>query len=449
MVNENLTSLPKNWYVRVTDESSAIIYKEFFKTKHRDGHAWAYCRGYPYGYIDEEYTASFSTFRGQEISLDQFRRWVLGYMPATSEDRLGRAKREYPIGTKISGINTKSNYEVVGGWQRYGPTDIICDTNINKTFLFKDGKWADKILSESQIQRALRTYLNSTKFKSPENGKVYTVDYNSGMYRETNGFYEGSSGGSILCHTKETNNGEYLYYNGKWAEIVKEVPTEGNLEKAKRLYPIGTRYMPLNQTGNPYGEIQTCAIEPEPGHEGRIFTVRSSAGGYVYANGKWADIVNHTERVESPSSSDEESNLKKAIQLYPIGTYYKPLNASGNVIESVFEVKYKPKSVSEGMGDMIFGSEVDGSGFLYAKGIWAEIIPIERHIQKALKYEPSSEQLTPQESFKQGDSVFPKEPIQERIKELQQSKTTDLEFQQPVLVKKKSTKSKQLFIINI
>ena len=71
---------------------------------------------------------------------------------------------------------------------------------------------------EELLAKAMRDYPIGTKFKCPENNSIYTVKEG---WRGTKGYYNGDFGDTVLCYTTRWNN-QYLYYDGKWAEIIKD-----------------------------------------------------------------------------------------------------------------------------------------------------------------------------------------------------------------------------------
>jgi hypothetical protein len=90
------------------------------------------------------------------------------------------------------------------------------------------------------------------------------------------------------------------------------IDTEALLEEANRRYPIGTLYKELNDVGEVTGAERT-ADEPA------CWVVRGESievgYGYVYAKGRWAEVVPETkyvvtQRIPSPSGCVYDSTLK-------------------------------------------------------------------------------------------------------------------------------------------
>lgn len=65
---------------------------------------------------------------------------------------------------------------------------------------------------------------------------------------------------------------------------------ETNLEKAKRLYPIGTEYIPIDIYGIQYTNNDTCMATISPVEYNSSNTIAVGIG-YIYANNNWAEIV--------------------------------------------------------------------------------------------------------------------------------------------------------------
>ena len=115
-------------------------------------------------------------------------------------------------------------------------------------------------------------------------------------------------------HTSVNNSiklqfGAGLLYNnitGEWAEIIKEeefdlTTNEGRLAYAKKHYPIGTKYIPLYSNGENWNsdgiKIIPCDIQ--------LYGIDKLAGGYgyIYANGKWAEIIKEEKNMKTQKLS--------------------------------------------------------------------------------------------------------------------------------------------------
>jgi hypothetical protein len=81
--------------------------------------------------------------------------------------------------------------------------------------------------------------------------------------------------------------------------LSKVIDKQAILEEAKRLYPIGTQYRPLDGKGNPYTSCGVsawgCKWVKNP--DGSLIGIDCGIG-YVYVDGKWANI--HTGIMTAP-----------------------------------------------------------------------------------------------------------------------------------------------------
>jgi hypothetical protein len=152
-------------------------------------------------------------------------------------------------------------------------------------------------------------------------------------------------------------------------DLVKSEPEstdiEALLEEANRRYPIGTMYKELNDKGKATGNLREAS-------EGANWVVRGESIdvglGYVYANGKWAEVESKSEL------TDREALLKEARRLYPIGTKYRPLNSDGTEHMQDAKAEYECNWVRTGLG-------IDcGDGYVYANGKWAKIVSEDKYV---------------------------------------------------------------------
>jgi len=149
---------------------------------------------------------------------------------------------------------------------------------------------------EALLEEANRRYPIGTRYKElNDEGKA------TGMLREAD------QKADWVVHGKSIEVGfGYVYVKGKWAEVASKSEStdrEALLKEARRLYPIGTKYRPLNsdgteQMGDAKAKYECNWVQTGLGIDCGM--------GYVYANGKWAKIVNEdkyvvTQRIPSPS----------------------------------------------------------------------------------------------------------------------------------------------------
>ncbi len=91
--------------------------------------------------------------------------------------------------------------------------------------------------NEVRLDYAKKTYTPGTKFISPENGRTYEV---ANFITIKTPIYEGLEG-RILTRTDSTGHGEFIYFNGKWAEIIKEAIQEEKVMETQKLSREGLK----------------------------------------------------------------------------------------------------------------------------------------------------------------------------------------------------------------
>lgn len=160
--------------------------------------------------------------------------------------------------------------------------------------------------------------------------------------------------------------GEWLiYYNGKWAEIISEHKTEpiikssddAILEEAIRRYPIGTIYNSLDIHGILYEYNQKAKYKAKWVTGGPHEKLIDVGRGYVYANGKWANIVSLP--IEESMLSEKPKTIldqliEKAKREYPVGTkFIAPDDGRTYIVEYDIETgmfgKTQMMSIAEAM----------------------------------------------------------------------------------------------------
>ena len=181
--------------------------------------------------------------------------------------------------------------------------------------------------------------------------------------------------------------GNFVVYNfcvDKWAEPINDqvnteetlfeaefdlTTHEGRLAYAKKHYPIGTRYVPIDNIGDFYSSVYTSQYEAKFWEGGSGIEV--GAGLIYHHDGKWAEIIKEEEsRVSVFAENDlfnmdtDEGRLAYAKKYYPIGT--KVTNTIGErvTVEEIFFCDEHHIRLQIGEG-LIY----DGDN-----GKWAEII---------------------------------------------------------------------------
>jgi hypothetical protein len=160
-----------------------------------------------------------------------------------------------------------------------------------------------------------------------------------------------------------TYNFELQY---EYFDHASEIKVDALLEEARSRYPIGTTYIPINGNSGKYLSSATSTWECKwvNNSDGVLFGIDCGLG-YVYVNGKWAEIVGEPKA----EPIDKDAILEEARRRYPIGTMYRALNLYGDYLGEYAE------AIRE--CDWVYSS-VDGIdcgvGYVYANGKWADVI---------------------------------------------------------------------------
>jgi len=168
------------------------------------------------------------------------------------------------------------------------------------------------------------------------------------------------NGTSFLYPT--TGTGKTMY---KWDELKHFIPTKKDdsddiLEKARRLYPIGTEF--ISNLGSFSGHIQTVKAVLS-WYDDKKESITHRGIGWVYFDGKWAEIV-------KPASKQEQDPLYICKQKYRKGMKVRSASKEG---------MYSGEFIIEVTPDKFTGRDnsVDyfkSKGFLYCNGEYAEIL---------------------------------------------------------------------------
>jgi hypothetical protein len=218
------------------------------------------------------------------------------------ETLLEQAKRLYPVGTKFKNAIVKHNgrehtvtkcdpEEVSSGIINISATD----STHGRACIYYKGKWAEIIKEETLLEQAKKKYPVGTRYKSVVySGEVYVVEEQT--FKHANGNIHGEDGKGIL------------YRDGKWAEIIKE---ETLLEKAQRLYPIGTKFR-TSKTGVLRTVASTITVYTKSPLILACETEESYRWSEVYTEGKWGEIITETKTdiVMSTTQTATRAQLK-------------------------------------------------------------------------------------------------------------------------------------------
>lgn len=144
---------------------------------------------------------------------------------------------------------------------------------------------------EDIMEEARRRFPPGTRYISPEDGQTYIVMQGAN--------FRASSNEKDILVQETIDRSQYVYYVGRWAEIVgEEKPTEDLLAEAKRRYPIGCWVYALISGGRPIS-FKTCIKNNEFRFYASSLISNTSIPGYLYAKGVWAPMA-FEEYVEIP-----------------------------------------------------------------------------------------------------------------------------------------------------
>jgi hypothetical protein len=193
---------------------------------------------------------------------------------------------------------------------------------------------------EGRLAYAKKTYAAGTKFISPQNDRTYEV----GKYITINTpIYEGSYG-NILTRTSGGGGGEFIFYDGIWAEIIKEEfdmnTNEGRLAYAKKHYPIGTKYIPIDCDGNPYVRKDISTYDARLWANGLGIEVGDGLIYHLLTN-TWAEIIKEDKQEEKVMETQKLSRQGlKEIHSVACPTWQRTLANYGtrNPLEDYIEL---------------------------------------------------------------------------------------------------------------
>lgn len=332
-VTSDITSLPNKWCIKVTKENQQIVGKYY----NRKG-AIAYTDADRIGkYLSSHNLSSGISVMSEtenhgsnfcmrtcesytEITFDQFKKWVLKEVYDDQFPTKITFIDKWSIGTYVVFIKTVSPLRTLGF------IDKITDSYSNSVNLEKSANcvmqretdreimwFATKQEAEDFAKTLIieNTYESTSKHVLLEQAKkrypVGTViDSLGGMPNEiisTNDpYFVGNGTDSIRF-----NNDQLVYSNGEWAKIISKPTSISSsfnmqeiLEEAKRRFPIGCTFYPIQKNGSlstsVYTQKQECRIySSNDGPDWIIGTANVRNG-----SGEWAKIVSLPKEKEHP-----------------------------------------------------------------------------------------------------------------------------------------------------
>ncbi len=230
-------------------------------------------------------------------------------------------------------------------------------------------KWAEvldstpKLSEQSQklLNRANKEYPEGTKVRHYSTQNIYTITTPLLIYYpDTTSCY--------ICDIA----GNTVYGGGYWSTIIekpqdtKEIYENNLLEEAKLKYPKGTKYI------NASLPAKECSIEGELklhvlGQINNPYQITDGYGGAVFYNNKWAEIIDPKAEL-----------LKKAKELFPIGTVYNNSNLfegknslPKTIVKEDYNILFNPYIVEVSCK---LSNDTTYISTIYRHGKWADII---------------------------------------------------------------------------
>jgi len=204
-----------------------------------------------------------------------------------------------PFGTEIhiedmiKHIDYMESQQHIKGAEQFSKESQLI-TKMNK--IIKEEEF-DLTTNEGRLAYAQKHYPIGTKVISlfHEGNLELIIDSTNFIPARTNGIQVKARTTSLLA---------VVYENGKWAEIIKEefdlTTNEGRLAYAQKHYPIGTEFIPLDSEGKSHNNIVgTINYKIVPANYGNL----DGGIGFIYANGKWAEIIKEENKMETQKLS--------------------------------------------------------------------------------------------------------------------------------------------------
>lgn len=256
----------------------------------------------------------------------------------TSEDKIKRAKKEYPPGTEIVSAFSGSAFTIVGDdFQFNSDMDVVCRSTRSGPVIYaaKTDNWAKitknpsaRMSSSVSIEEVRRRYPVGTKFLPAhveEKMENYCIVVNDQFKIGTESVSALTNEGSVFCgpgiHGSCALN-RNVWHNGRWARIIDNTYTSP--------YPIGTEVLVVNAVRGAYGANGMIGkITDKPftaGNSDSNLKIETSPS-VVWGIGDTAEIkptkVTVVEPAVSKKGFTDDELLDYARKNYPDGTIFK------------------------------------------------------------------------------------------------------------------------------
>lgn len=383
--------LPEKWCIKSNSEEEVEKVLQFSPIKNcRDNESILFYRHYPT--FDDQCTCDDKIRQGYtEITLNQFKKYVLKEEEIIVDiiKDIPKKERLFQVGDKVKITENSTNSS-----NNIGDIGIITEKSktCSGNFRVKVGKRSDTYCWTNPKEMELYTEVKPLPFfkvlvGDEEDHSIFRVQNNEGnvfeihdLIKGTNGYAEKAGTMRILSfrYNKAKDNicaitTQYVDYgigidkiehviDFKKDEIITDITkpiipeNESNLDKAKRLYPIGTEYITAGERKDRH-TVTEQDFSINRNDKARINGQKGK--GNLFANNKWAQILSKPEIKQESSLSNmlkqsekihnnkynkivktiekEETLLEKGQRLFPIGTRFTCLyhnNDEWEVIKS-------------------------------------------------------------------------------------------------------------------
>ena len=294
VVKEPEFILPNSWCIKVTEENRSLINK--LRRKKRIG-----CKNpIKYDYLSSKDFAGTSFVLGTEITFEQFKKYVLKeeiVVEEVIEQPITENKTELEIwleNTKSLNLSLEDLEKYIGSGQTCNYYNIYTKLEGNYSkgrakILFD--KWNNKIIEPLPQFKIIESIETITKVENNEGNQFFIGDVvisSNGTIQTIESFDYNKAKTNIIAFT----NKQSILGNGigidKIEHYIEPKVEETLLEKAKRLYPIGTKFKDARGGRNLYNVTPISQFRENS--DGAI-CIQNNGNGTIYFNNEWAEII--------------------------------------------------------------------------------------------------------------------------------------------------------------
>ena len=305
VVKEPEFVLPLNWLVKITDDNLKILNDYRFKMNPKRLYGPLPTK-YDYSYMTQDGNGDDGSAYFDKITFEQFKKYVL------KEEVIEEKVIEQPIIENKTELeiwleNTKSLNLSLDVLTDYIGNPLTCDfDNIFKKlegYMSKDkanilfNKWNDQVIEPLPQFKIIESIETITKVENNEGNQFFIGDVvksSNGTIQTIESFDYNKAKTNIIAFT----NKQSILGNGigidKIEHYIEPKVEETLLEKAKRLYPIGTKFKVAcnpkyiatvkDHNDYPFQDIDIVNLNT-------IENIDGCTGMTVFYKGKWAEII--------------------------------------------------------------------------------------------------------------------------------------------------------------